>query len=167
MRTPAFSPYWLFVWAFLLVLYVALISTTTPVELAVGAAMTAAATAVAKVAVGAFDVDVAVPRFRWRWLLAFPVDAGRDVLRLAQRVMGRGPSRRQHDGWWDELEIPGGRGRADAARAYAVLVVSLTPASFVSDVHTQDASRGDDDAPGSLRVHRWAPAGPVERAIAP
>lgn len=167
MHTPAISPYWFLVWAVLLLLYVALISTTTPVELAVGAAMSAAATAVAKVAIGAFEVDVAVPRFRWRWLLTFPVDAGRDVLRLAARVMRRGPSRRQQDGWWDELEIPGGRGHPDAARAYAVLVVSLTPASFVSDVHTQAESPGDHNDPGTLRVHRWAPAGPVERVIAP
>lgn len=154
----------------LLLLYLALVSTANLVEVAVGSVLASATATVAVVAARAFETSLAVPALRWRWLLTFPVDAGWDVIRLGQRLVGRAPSQRQRDGWWDSVELPTGAGRPDAVRAYAVLVVSLTPASYVSDVDVEEVSgrdggRAPTDSPGRLRVRRWAPAGPVEKAI--
>lgn len=150
-------------WLVLLGLYVALISTLSIAELVVGALVAAIAAAVALLTARAFDVDATLPAFRWRWLLSFPVDAGIDVARLTRRVVSCLPGRRTTAGWWDTAELPDDAGPTEAVRAYAVLVVSLTPASYVVDVHVDDES---DDA-GVLQIHRWAKKGPVERAVTP
>jgi hypothetical protein len=151
-------------WTGLLLLYVCLISTTTQVELEVGAAASAVVTAIAVVAVHAFDVRLAVPRFRWRWLATFPFDAGMDVFRLGGHVLDSSRKGGDDHGWWDELELLDSADPPDAVRAYAVLIVSLTPASYVADVSVED-SDGSSDGPGVLYVRRWAPAGPVERVV--
>jgi hypothetical protein len=111
-------------------------------------------------------VQVAVPRLRWRWLWTFPYDAGFDVIRLSARMVGLAKTQRERQGWWDQVELPQGLGDPESTRAYAVLVVSLTPASYVADVDVPDDS-GVDGGVGTLRVRRWARKGPVERVVTP
>jgi hypothetical protein len=148
------------VWAVLLCLYVSLISTTTWVELAVGAAVSAGAAVVGALAVRSLHVHLAVPRLRWRWLWTFPYDAGFDVARLTARMFGLARTQREERGWWDDVDLPEDVGDPESTRAYAVLVVSLTPASYVADVDVPD-----DGGVGTLRVRRWARKGPVERVV--
>jgi hypothetical protein len=152
----------LLVWAALLFLYVSLISATTWIELVVGAAVAAGAAVLGGLAVRFLNVHLALPRLRWRWLWTFPYDAAFDVARLTGRMFGLARTQRERRGWWDDVELPEDLGDPQSTRAYAVLIVSLTPASYVADVDVPD----EEDV-GTLRVRRWARKGPVERVVAP
>jgi hypothetical protein len=156
----------------LLSLYVVVISSVDRTELTSGICLAAASATVAVLAARAFEVSLAAPRLRWRWLAAFPLDAAHDAARLTSRLVvqlvGRLPGRlvgqRTRTSWWDTMDLPADAGSAGPVRGYAVLVVSLTPAGYVADVEIGGSS---EDGPGRLRIHRWGAKGPVERVVQP
>ena len=151
-------------WAVLFLLYATLISTRTWLELAVAALAALVSAGTAVLAARSFDVALRLPALRWRWLFTFPVDAGRDVGRLALSLLATVARRPRRSGWWDEMPLPDNAGVPSAVRGYGVLVVSLTPGSYVAEVEGDDSARAGART-GTLMVHRAAPQGPVERAV--
>ncbi len=116
-------------WAVLSGTYLAVISSITPVEIAVGAASAAAGAAGAVLtrrALLAADNDERYrPRPAWlRWLPRVPVQILADSVRLLRPR-----------GEFAEIHLPGDR-RSAALRGFASLVVSVSPGTYVADVDT-------------------------------
>jgi len=142
-------------WLVLLAAYLVLISSVTLQEVVVGAAIAALASAVPAMTIRGFG-PVAPPRGpRWRHLARLPWDLARDVVALASRLLAL----RRHVGRIEERPLPAA-GDPTAVRAYGVLVLSLTPGSYVMDVMV-DADR----SPGDVRLHRLGARAGVGRVV--
>jgi len=141
-------------WVVLLAAYVVLISSITPAELVAGAVVAALASAVAMLATRGMRPAAPPLRLPWWRLLLLPLALVRDVGVLAARLVVR----RAHAGTTDDLRLPPA-GEPRAVRAYTVLALSASPASYVLDVRPGDPDDPDDPEPGSVRVHRLGTPG--------
>lgn len=143
-------------WAVLLAAYLVFISSLTRQEMIVGAIVAALAAVIPAVAIRGFGPWAPPSRMRWRHLVWLPVDAARDTAVLVRRLVGP----RRHAGRLEEVRLPA-LGEHAAVRAYGVLVWSLTPGTYVIDVHVEDGPA----SPGRVRVHRLSRAGTGDRML--
>ncbi|MEP9381651.1 hypothetical protein [Nocardioides sp. KR10-350] len=139
-------------WAALLAAYIFLVSPLTWDEWVLGAVLSAVVSAAAIVATEGFRPP-APPRLRWWHLVRLPVDLVRDTGVLARGLVAR----RRHVGRSGTVTLPEGDSRG--VRAYADLLLSSTPGSYVFDV------RPGEGRPGSVRVHRIGGRAGVERVV--
>lgn len=141
-------------WVVLLAAYVVLVSSLSGAEWIAGAVLAALASVVPAVTIHGFGPSAPPRRLHWRHLLWLPLDIVRDTVALTRRLAGT----REHAGRIDEERLPALGGHA-AVRAYAVLVVSTSPGSYVLDVEPGQHS------PGDIRIHRLAKRRAGDRVV--
>lgn len=143
-------------WAVLLAAYLLFISSLTRQEMVAGAIVAAVAAVIPALAIHGFGPWAPPSRMRWRHLVWLPVDVARDTAVLVRRLIGP----RAHAGELEDERLPA-LGEHAAVRAYGVLVWSLTPGSYVIDVHLEEGP----GSPGRVRVHRLSRAGAGDRML--
>jgi len=148
-------------WLLLLAFYLVLVSHVTALEIAVGLGIALTTALVAAAAAGPFR-PASPPRvLEWRRVWWLPVDMARDTAVLVaitlRRVVGRGGA---PEGRVERRGLPPGEGReAAGVRAYAVLVLSASPGSYVLAVDSRD------DDPDEVALHLVGPSGRAGRAV--
>jgi len=142
-------------WGVLLAAYLVFISSVTRQEVLTGVVVAALASGVAMIAVRGMRPPRPPTRLRWgRLLRRLPVALVRDVGVLLVRL----GARERHTGRVEDLRLPRA-GDAAGVRAYAVLAVSISPATYVADL------RPGEDEPGTVRVHMLGQAVDAERFL--
>lgn len=145
-------------WAVLLAIYLVLISSVTPAEVAVGALLAAGAAALSVVALRAFHPASAVPRLRWSRAVWLPYDMVTETIRVAGFVVRYLTSGGSAEGSFADATVAAGSpAPASALRAYGVLLLSLTPAGYVADDCAGEEP--SSEAAVTVRVHRIGAAG--------
>lgn len=143
-------------WAVLLAAYLIFISSVTRQEMLTGVVVAALAAVIPAVAIRGFGPWAPPSRMRWRHLAWLPYDAARDTALLVRRLVGR----RDHAGRLEDLRLPE-LGEHASVRAYGVLVLSLTPGSYVIDVRVDDRPA----SPGQVCLHRLSRRGAGDRML--
>lgn len=136
------------VWCLILMgLELALAGSLSPGEVAVAAGTGLAGALLARAAVRAFDPPWRAPGFvRALWVL--PVDIALDSARLVGQVLTRRDAGRER-----ALTVPEDSRGTDERLAYAVLLASVSPGTFVVSV-------SDDET--TLELHSRVPDGRIE-----
>lgn len=140
--------------------YLLLVASVTPAEAGCGLVLSVLAGAAATAATRAFGSGLRVPADLWRWSTRLPGAVAVSFSGLARLCGSAVKGEASAVGTVDSVSVPvgGSGGAVDAARGYAVLVLSAAPDTFVI--------RADDASPRSrLRVHRLGRASALEKAV--
>ncbi|MGH3498471.1 MAG: Na+/H+ antiporter subunit E [Nocardioidaceae bacterium] len=146
--------------AFVFGLYLLLISSITPAELVAGAVLATGSAAVAVLAGTAFHVDPRPPRGSARWLVAVPGEIARGSAALAGLLWSTLLHPGKAHGRFTEAMLSSDEpGDHASRRAYAVMILSLSPGSFVVHLDRVDERRD------RLRLHQIGSGGSLETVV--
>lgn len=141
--------------AVLMLVYVFLVSTMNRAETAAGLIVALAAALVGALAIGPFRPEPPPRSVPWRQVAWLPLDVVRATAAFVAAVAAA-TVRRDHRGR-EELVRLANRDDPPGARAYGVLLLSVTPGSYVLAV--EEAPDDEDD---TLSVHRLGCSGRAE-----
>lgn len=141
--------------------YLLLVASVTPAEAGCGLVLAVLAGMAATAATRAFGLRLRAPADLWRWSTRFPGAVAVSFSGLARlsRSAVKGEAGTVGSAGTVSVPVGDGGGADDAARGYAVLVLSVAPDTYVI--------RADDDPHRCrLRVHRLGEASALEKAVA-
>lgn len=144
--------------AVLMLGYVFLVSTMTRAETVTGLVFALAGALLGAVAIGPFRPEPPPRSIPWRRVWWLPLDVVRGTGSFVAAVTGA-VLHRGHRGDEESVRLAN-RDDPPGARAYGVLVLSATPASYVLAV--EEAPDDEDD---TVRVHRLGAEGRVEGTV--